>query len=500
MSSRRLCLVVALSSACGVPGEIDGDVDAGVAIDDGGLDDANADASVELPAQPGFTAQYFDQYRVLKHTVAELTVQHAWGTASPAPEVGADSFSARYTASLTVPTTGTYTFATRGDDGVRLWVAGKLVIDDWRPHAAERHTGTIALTAGVVPIRLDYFEHVGAAELTLTWIQPGGTEQPIDSSHTETAAVIPGAPKPPYQNSVIDTSCPDPGVLATGSPPVYYALCTGGKFRIRRSHDLVMWKDTGAVVFPSGKPAWAANGNRNWAPEMHYVNGKYLVYYTSVNANDVLSIGVTSSTSPTGPFTDRGSPLVQHPQGVIDATYIKVGTKHYLAYKIDGNSVGQPTPIYLRELAANGMSFAAGSTQVEILRNNPSTWEGGVVEAPWIIERNGTFFLFYSGNVYDSRYRTGVARASSVKGPYTKLATPILRNDATWVGPGHGSVVTVGTHLYFVYHAWHNNGSGGNDTTRGRNVLVDEITFANGWPKINDGTPSEGLRPWPGTN
>jgi len=108
------------------------------------------------------------------------------------------------------------------------------------------------------------------------------------------------------------------------------------------------------------------------------------------------------------------------------------------------------------------------------------------------------FYLFYSGNVYDARYRTGVARASAVTGPYTKRADPILKNDAAWVGPGHGSVVSVGTRRYFVYHAWHNNGAGGNDTSRGRKVLVDEITFANGWPVINDGTPSSGLVPWPG--
>jgi beta-xylosidase len=253
-------------------------------------------------------------------------------------------------------------------------------------------------------------------------------------------------------------------------------------------------------VFPSGKPPYAANGNRNWAPEMHEVAGRYLVYYTSVNAGDVLSIGVAAASAPTGPFTDRGSPLVEHPQGVIDATYAKANGTHYLVYKIDGNSVGQPTPIYLRELAPDGLSFAAGSQQVELLRNQPGSWEGGVVEAPWIVERAGMFYLFYSGNVYDARYRTGVARAPAIAGPYTKLATnPILRNDATWVGPGHGSVVAAGDKHYFVYHAWRNDGAGGHDAARGRQILVDEIAWrADGWPAIGDGTPSEGSRPWPG--
>lgn len=487
----RALLVAVIAASCAPAG----DGDSGANVDAA----AQGDGDMVVPEQPGFTAQYFDRYRVLAHTVVESSIDHAWGTAAPVSGVAADRFSARFTGTLEVPVAGTYELATRGDDGVRLWVGDTLVIDDWRPHFPERHAGTIDLQPGPIGIRLEYFEVDMGAELHLTWKVPGGSEEILDGTHVTTAAAVPGAPKPPYQNPVYPSDCPDPGVMATGSPPVYYAVCTGGKFRIRRSYDLVLWEDTGKVVLPDGKPSWAANGNRNWAPELHEVNGEFLVYYTSVDANNVLSIGVAHATSPTGPFTDRGSPLVQHPQGVIDATYVKAGTKHYLAYKIDGNSVGQPTPIYLRELAPGGLAFAAGSSAVEILRNSPSTWEGGVVEAPWILERGGMFYLFYSGNVYDERYRTGVARASSITGPYTKYAgNPILQNDATWVGPGHGSVVPAGSKLYFVYHAWRNNGTGGNDTTTGRNILVDAISFVNGWPVIGDGTPSSGLEPWPG--
>lgn len=439
---------------------------------------------------PGFRAEYFDQYRVLSESRVEAAIDHVF------PEAR-DRFSARYTATLAVPVAGSYTFAIDSDDGVRLWLGDARVIDDWRGHFPERHTATVELPAGDIALRVDYFELDLGAQLRLSWTPPDGAEALLDAAHVKTAPPIAGAPKPPYANPVVANDCPDPGVLASGG--VYYAICTGGRFRIRRSYDLVMWEDTNAFVFPSGKPPYAANGNRNWAPEMHEVNGKFLVYYTSVNAADVLSIGVAHATSPLGPFTDRGSPLVEHPQGVIDATYVKAGGKHYLVYKIDGNSVGQPTPMYLRELSADGLSFAPGSAQVELLRNNPATWEGGVVEAPWIVERGGYFYLFYSGNVYDARYRTGVARAANIAGPYTKyVANPILRNDATWVGPGHGSVVAVGAKQYFVYHAWRNNGSGGNDGTKGRMILVDEIEWANGWPSIHDGTPSEAARPWPG--
>ncbi len=474
-------VIVVASCSHGTPSAIDAEV-------------APVDAIVV--DEPGFTAQYFTAYRELAATRTELAIDHSWGTGAPADGVGADHFSARFTGTLELATAGTYAFAVAADDGVRLWIGEQLIVDDWRPHLVEHHAASVELAAGRVPIRVEYFEADLGAELHVAWTPPGGTEAVLDGAHVRTAAPIAAAPKPPYANPVLDSNCPDPGILAVGAPVTYYALCTGGKFPIRRSHDLVMWEATGATVFPTGKPPWAANGNRNWAPELHEVAGQFLVYYTSVNAANRLSIGVAHAASPTGPFVDRGSALVEDPLGVIDATYVRAGATHYLAYKIDGNSAGKPTPIYLRELAADGTAFAPGSAPVEILRNDPATWEGGVVEAPWIVEHAGRFYLFYSGNVYDARYRTGVARATSITGPYVKLGTPILANTSTWVGPGHGSVVAANGKDYFVYHAWHADGAGGNDASRGRVILVDAIAWANGWPAIAG--PSAGLDVWPG--
>ncbi|HSC88302.1 MAG TPA: family 43 glycosylhydrolase [Polyangiaceae bacterium] len=451
------------------------------------------------PAAPGFRADYFFQYRELVHTAVEPSVQHVWAgeTPEPAAGVGEDSFSARWSATLHVEAAGTYRFATMGDDGVRLWIGDELIIDDWRSHFAERHEGEIELAAGEVSVRLEYFETNLDAELALFWTPPGAEEELLDERFVTVAEGGAVGPKPPYRNAVIAANRPDPGVLADEG--LYYMVSTGGQFRIRRSYDLVMWEDTDGVVLPNGKPSWAANGGRNWAPELHKVGSKYVAYYTSVNGADVLSVGAASADSPTGPYTDRGSPLVEHAQGVIDANYFEDSDgKRYLTYKIDGNAHGQPTPIYLRELSADGLSFAPGSAQVEILRNDASTWEGGVVEGQWIVKYGGTYFLFYSGNVYDQRYRTGVARSNDVAGPYEKFGNPILANNATWVGPGHGSVVPAGDDLYFVYHAWPSNGEGGRDAAAGRHVLVDRIVFDNGWPKISDGTPSTTHQPWPG--
>jgi GH43 family beta-xylosidase len=470
-----------------------------------GPDDDETTADPPPPPLPGLWAEYFDVYHDLVLSRHEPGIDHVWGLEAPAPELGVDRFSARFSGSLTPPSTGTYTIAVESDDGVRVWIDGALVIDDWNAHFVTRTEGSVALTQGVaVPILVEYFEIDIEASLRLLWSTEGMPEGVIGPDHVEAPAVdsgLPG-PKPPYINPVVPFDCPDPGVLAVpedDGTDAYYMVCTGGTFPIRRSRDLVLWQDAGASVLPAGKPTWAANGFRNWAPELHRVGDQFIAYYTTVDAANVLCIGASTADDVLGPYVESAGPLVQHPQGVIDATYVEdeAGTP-YLVYKIDGNSVGQPTPMFARQLAPDGLSFAPGSMQVQLLVNQSSTWEGGVVEAPYFVHHDGFWYLFYSGNVYDHRYRTGVARSPSLTGPYEKHGPPILANNERWVGPGHGTVLELEGAQYFFYHAWTNAGDGTNLHPPGRHGLVDRIAWVDGWPAIHDGTPSRSWQPWPG--
>ncbi len=104
-------------------------------------------------------------------------VDFGWGTGSPGPAVGSDNFSARWTGSVLAPATGSYRFRTVSDDGVRLWVNGVQVINNWTDHAATTNTsGTVNLVAGQrYTIRLEYYERTGQAVLRLQWLRPGVT-------------------------------------------------------------------------------------------------------------------------------------------------------------------------------------------------------------------------------------------------------------------------------------------------------------------------------------
>lgn len=154
--------------------------------------------------------------------------------------------------------------------------------------------------------------------------------------------------------------------------------------------------------------------------------------------------------------------------------------------------MGKPTPIKIQELAADGLSVVGSPTTI---LTNTLGWEGALVEGPWMIERGGTFYLFYSGNGYASpSYGVGVARADSPLGPFTKASGPILTSKGDWAGPGHGSVLRgpSGDWVH-VYHAWV---AGSVGEAPGRLVLVDRIQWKNGWPFMR-GAPSSRSQPMP---
>ncbi|HUS29640.1 MAG TPA: glycoside hydrolase family 43 protein [Kofleriaceae bacterium] len=302
-----------------------------------------------------------------------------------------------------------------------------------------------------------------------------------------------------YSNPVLPMDCPDPFVAGS------VLTCTSGNapnhFPLYTSDNLITWQPIGHI-FAGVRPAWAVSDF--WAPEIHYVNGSYVAYFTARGTDGRLAIGVATSPSAIGPFTPRPTPLVHSTSvGLIDATYFSDGTTGYLAWKEDGNAQNQPTPIRASALAPDGLSLIGLTTQ---LITNDQTWEGNLVEAPEILVWQNSYYLFYSGNAYyDGRYAVGVAKASSPLGPYTKYANnPILATSNEWVGPGHCSITAgpqvstdeeLANDLYMVYHAWqagHVNGPGD-----GRMVLVDQIQFgSDGWPHMF-GAPSSASRPSP---
>ncbi len=136
-------------------------------------------------SQNGLRAQYYQgkSFTNLKWTEIDPTVDFAWGTSAPNSIVPADNFAVRWTGAVQPKYAETYTFYTRSDDGVRLWVNGTLLIDHWVDHALTEDSGTIALKAGqAYDLKLEYYDHTGGATAQLLWSSPTQTKEIIPAS------------------------------------------------------------------------------------------------------------------------------------------------------------------------------------------------------------------------------------------------------------------------------------------------------------------------------
>lgn len=159
----------------------------------------------------------------------------------------------------------------------------------------------------------------------------------------------------------------DPAVIRDGAD--YWLVCTSNDapdaFPILHSIDLQHWDPKG-FVFPQGQePGWSAKGRKAadfWAPEMHRVGKEYWLVFTARQATGALAIGLARSSSPLGPWTDNGAPLItgkpvnaaglgfdstisQMNGGVIDShLLVDADGQAYLFWKDDTNSIW-PRPL-----------------------------------------------------------------------------------------------------------------------------------------------------------
>ncbi|HEX8529148.1 MAG TPA: PA14 domain-containing protein, partial [Cytophagales bacterium] len=125
---------------------------------------------------------------VLVRTDAGINLDNLPG--SPAAGVNADNFSVRWTGQVEAPVSGSYTFSTVSDDGIRLWVNGTQLVNNWTDHAATTNTAAaITLTGGQkYSLTLEYYEALYGATAKLQWAYPGQATQLVPASRLYPAA------------------------------------------------------------------------------------------------------------------------------------------------------------------------------------------------------------------------------------------------------------------------------------------------------------------------
>jgi YVTN family beta-propeller protein len=138
-----------------------------------------ASAPVGTNIGTGLRGQYFASNNLTGNAVLTRTeaIDFAWGSGAPGAGVPADNFSVRWTGWVEAPAAGSYMFQTLSDDGVRVWVNGALVVNNWTAHSPTLNTSsTITLAANQrAAIMVEYQEFGGGATMSLRWLPPGGS-------------------------------------------------------------------------------------------------------------------------------------------------------------------------------------------------------------------------------------------------------------------------------------------------------------------------------------
>lgn len=202
-----------------------------------------------------------------------------------------------------------------------------------------------------------------------------------------------------------------------------------------------------------------------WAPEIHHGKSGYVAVFGGLNGGRNV-IGVATAPAITGPWTDKGSPIVARATSAIDAHILRDGDDMYLYFKReledtkdadkDGNKAEGRDAIYVTRLAADGKSVTSGTA---------------------------------AATTANDTYALGVARSKSPTGPFVKYRKPIVSSGKRFAGPGHNTVVNARGKNVLVFHAYDKKegvpscekGSPKDNNQRG--VLSFALEYKNGWPR-----------------
>ncbi|HVU10905.1 MAG TPA: PA14 domain-containing protein [Phototrophicaceae bacterium] len=136
-----------------------------------------------------WTAQYFSNPTLTGDPVAILTEaspSHQWGNGQPLANVPADNFSVRWTSTQNLAP-GNYTISVSADDGVRVWVNGTLVIDQWHGASGQTYTTGFNVGGGQTFFQIEYYEATANAFLDFALTQ-AGVIQPTPGVPSSTGA------------------------------------------------------------------------------------------------------------------------------------------------------------------------------------------------------------------------------------------------------------------------------------------------------------------------
>ncbi|TLS48647.1 carbohydrate-binding protein [Paenibacillus antri] len=308
---------------------------------------------------------------------------------------------------------------------------------------------------------------------------------------------------PTYSNPLKPERGADPWVYKHTDGYYYYMTTAGGVsiWKSKTLSGLTSGEKTEVWTLPSAGP----NSREMWAPELHYLEGKWYIYYTATDrrpngTGDPLKrrtfVLENDSPDPTkGTWIDRGQVFdPDNDYWAIDGTVLEHNGELYFAWSGKPyDYAGGEQRIYIATLSD---PVTMSSNRVELSRPTYD-WETGgtpINEAPQFLKRDGNIFLVFSASHCSSdEYKLGFLSApedADLLNPeaWTKHPTPLFQQSPEngAYGTGHNSFTTSpdGTENYMVYHANPESGQGCGQFRQTRLQKVE-------WNP--DGTPNAGV-------
>ena len=181
--------------------------------------------TLSAQAQPGLKGEYYTGTNFGRKVFTRIDPQlnFNWAEGSPGAGMPHSYYSIRWTGKLLAPATGNYQFFAKVDDGIRIWVGNRKVMDSWQLNDSQNFTGSVMLEKDrLYDLRVDYFNDMLEGEIQLFWQRPDDTQQsfnpfgtsgkPITAQYFFQKTTIIAPPKLPAKPVLKKT-------VATISPP-----------------------------------------------------------------------------------------------------------------------------------------------------------------------------------------------------------------------------------------------------------------------------------------
>ncbi len=198
-------------------------------------------ATAQGSSANGLTATFYPSRSLTRPLLTRVdpTIDFRWDNQAPGPGLPATDYAVRWTGWLLPPATGEYTFVLDADDGLRVWVDEKLILDEWHLQEPTQYRRRVALMAGrAVALRVEYFQEQYEARAQVRWFLPGTEPAPV-AARPGLQAPAPQQIAPTYlfqQNPtpeptpppVMAAPAPAPDSVAAPMPP----LTSGAQFAL----------------------------------------------------------------------------------------------------------------------------------------------------------------------------------------------------------------------------------------------------------------------------